>query len=67
MYIFHDSIIVLYNVVRHSNKNMFDSYNRYSLLAVEKLLLGIAIKKQQEYSNIKSFLMFYNEIFDNKN
>ena len=63
MYIFHDSIIVLYNVVQHSNKNIFYSYNRYSLLAVEKLLLGIAIKKLQEYSNIKSFFfMFYNEI-----
>ena len=35
---FDDSIIVLYNIVRHSNKKkIFYSYNRYSFLTVEKI------------------------------
>ena len=54
--------MVLYNIVRHSNKNIFYIYNRYSLLTVERLLLGISIKKLQEYLDIKSFFNVLNEI-----
>ena len=50
MYFFHDSIMVLYNIVRHNKKYILHLQS----LAVEKLFLWITVKKLYEYSDIKS-------------